>query len=395
MAIELDRNRWNKSRPCIGMHVQIRRHLVGTGVQIVIRDGRNDRRMLVGERELRALSCMDGSRDVTGIAIAAGLGADLVREFVQRLGELGLLDEGGEGLESSFARDLPVRALPGFGFECTGSGVCCELFDSLLFTPLEVARARAEAPEVLDAGHHAARAFSPAQGLDETLFAVAKRDGACVYLRADRGCAIYSVRPHGCRGFPMRHVDVGSEIRVAPRAECACVFGSGAGTITDAGRGSELAREIYVERPEGIDVEPTDALVIPDAGLAGWCSERAADAAPIDWGAIRARVDRLRGENAWRSEADITRRGLDWIGAALTRTQEREAAADEALFVRAAVFLGDLATDQPGAVLRAWEARIRIARRFPDEALEDLRHPLGLVNALSRGHGLGLDAGSR
>lgn len=388
MTIELDRTRWNLSRPRIGTHVEIRRHLVGSGVRIVIRDVRTDRRVVVGERELRAVRCMDGSRDVEGIAIAARLGADRVGEFVCQLGELGLLDPGGEAPEPSFARDLPVRALPGYGWDCDGSGTCCELFESVLFTPFEVACARAAAPDILDAGHDATLAFSPAQGLDETLLAVAVRDGACAYLGADRRCRIYGVRPHGCRGFPMRYVDVGSEIRVAPRAECGCVFEPGSGPITDAKRGSELPRETYVERPEGLDLGPTDALVIPEASLAEWCAEQAGGAAPIDWDAIRAGVERLRRESAWRLETDLTRQGFDWVATALGREDERESAADEALFIRAAVYLGDLAFPDRSAVLRGWEARIRIARRIPDEAIGRVRSPLGLVNALARGQGL-------
>lgn len=394
---EFDRSHWILSRPRLGMYVELRRHRIGSEVRLVVHDTKRDRRMLVGERELRALSCMDGTRDVTGIALASGLGRDRVAAFVRELHELGLFDEDDAPLGSSFARDLPVRALPGHGFDCDGSGACCELFDSVLFTPLDAARARAAAPDVLDAGHDPWRAFSPARGLDETLLAVARCDGACAYLREDRACGIYPHRPHGCRTFPMRHVDVGTEIRVAPRAECDCAFEPGTGPLTQASRGSELPRQTWVERPEGIDLTRSDGLELPETSVAEWCAAEAArlGAAPIDWGALSSRVERLMRDNAWRAERDRVRQGLTWMALALERDGEQPSDAAEALFVRASAFLGDLATGDMGATLRSWEARIRIARRMPAEASARVRTPLGLVNALARSLGLSIHAPAR
>lgn len=353
--------------------------------------------MLVGERELRALSRMDGTRDVTGIARASGLGREMVAAFVKELGELGLFDEHDDPLESSFARNLPVRALPGYGFGCDGSGGCCELFDSVLFTPLDTARARAIAPEVLDAGQDPSRAFTAARGNDRTLLAVARCDGACAYLREDRACRIYASRPHGCRTFPMRYVDVGTEIRVAPRAECACVFSPGAGRITDATKGSELPLETWVERPDGIDLARSEDLALPETSVAEWCASEAArlGAAPIDWSALASEVNGRVRQNAWRAERDLVRQGLTWMALALTRDDEQPFDEGEALFVRASTFVGDLAIGDMGATLRSWEARIRIARRMPAEASARVRTPLGLVNALARSLGLSIHAPAR
>jgi len=297
-----------------------------------------------------------------------------------------------------------VVCLPGVGFSCSGSGSCCELADSILFTPLESARARAAAPDVLDAGHVGERAFTPASGLDGTLLAVAAKDGACAYLRADRACGVYDVRPHGCRTHPIRFVDVGHEIRVAPRFVCACELEPSEAPLTHARRGAELPPELWVETlpavvrvgaerlPRAEALAWSDGLRLPDGDVAAWCSEKAAEAgaAPIDWAAVRAQVHGLSREHAWRAPTDALALGLRWIQASLDRDMETADPDAEARALAGHTFVGGLLMGgDVGRALRSLEARVRIARRFPSEskAHRFSQRALVVVNAVARATG--------
>lgn len=383
---------------------------------MVLHEG--ERAMQIGEREWSVVQAMDGSRDVEGIALASRVATPHVRAFVEALEGLGLLGEDAEDAPPpAFAADRPVRALPGYRFTCDGRGACCATFSTVLFTPLEAARARAAAPEVEDGGHDAARVFTPAEGLDRTLQAVAMRDGACVYL-GDDGCRIHAAagaeaKPFGCRTFPMRFVDTGAEIRVAPRPECACVFAPGADPITDATRGGELPRALHVPtlgvvRMGPDEVAPGEFIAWsdarrPSADAAAWCAGtadavaregRAAEDREGDPARLRAiaagvgaRAERLASVLAdHRGDDDPLRRRVGWLLDAARRVgQGQPRPEDEALYLRATLFggwLGDAPSVEDG--LRDLGAHILLARAFPPGA----PHPLAIVESLARAHGL-------
>jgi lysine-N-methylase len=376
------------SRPRLSPRIRARRHLVGDRSRLVLH--RPDGEVLaVGDREWAVLAAMDGTRDLEGIrAAAAAAGAAVshahLEAFVAQLRALGVVEDGAaeaptQAPPTALPRDLPVRALPRYRFRCDGSGSCCRLFGTVLFTPLEAARARAAVPEVLDGGHHEGRVFTPERGLDDTLRAVAMRDGACAYLAADGRCRIHAAagarhKPFGCRTFPARFVDTGREIRVTPRPECACVFDeAGDEPLTTATHGAALPPETFVPRvPDAVRMGPhtvdgprfvawCDAVELPPEGtdLAGWLEALAdaverhgsAAAAPGDAPAsdsrrVRGRgapssvptpdgeraasvdpllavADRLAAQHAdWRAEHDLVRRATDWVRAALRELRD-------------------------------------------------------------------------
>ena len=121
--------------------------------------------------------------------------------------------------------------------------------------------------------------------------------------------------------------------------------------------------------------------------MAAWCAELAGRTGPADLGPTAPRIRALLTKNAWRAEDDLVRRGLEWLAIAVGRDEGPARPAEERLFLRASIFLGDLAGDRAAAA-GVREARIRLARRLPDEALERVGSPLALVNALARGQGL-------
>lgn len=388
-------------RPRLRAHVRVRRHLVGDRAVVLLHAEVGRPPLGIGEREWRVVRAMDGTRDVEGVGLAAGVARDAVEVFVGQLEALGLLgDPSAAEPAASPARDLPVVPLPGYGFACTGRGACCGMADAILFTPLEAARARGAAPAVLDAGHDADRAFVPERGLDEAILTVAMVDGACAYLDAAGRCRVYAVRPHGCRTFPRWHVDVGVAIRVAPRLACACELEPADAPITEAVRGRDLPPALWVDRvPEAVRLGPAtvpaaEAMAFTDAiAWEGDVLEPVVELAdrlgapPVDRAALRARIDASVAANAWRAPDDRLRRALSWMRVAVDRDAPTERPEDERLAARALAFVGGLALGgDVGAALRALEERLWLARRFPDEAGAEgfARHPIALVNAVAR-----------
>jgi Fe-S-cluster containining protein len=381
----------------------------------------------LGEREWTVLRQADGTRDLEGIRLAASqagapVRAEHVREFLRQLAHLGCFDARSEEDDApALARDLPIEHLPGYTFACDGTGGCCGQFDTILFAPVEVARARALLPDVEDAGDRPERVFLPEHGTSSALSTVTRKDGRCLYLDTDGRCRIHAGKPAGCRTFPARFVDVGSAIRVLPRLECACVFASRpeGEPLTRATRGSELPPELFVPAlPAQIAmgerlVSPAELVAFFDersralegeADLAAlaWRLAAEIDGAPIDphraLRAARESVERLtRTHVAWRAPRDIVRLGVGWVRDALARIEpgalpppiEPE---DERLYLRAAFFATLGAESSAEAELRERAAAMWIARAFPDEARETREgaHPLAIVEALARGHGLRL-----
>ncbi len=421
----------------------MRRHVIGGAVRVVLHA--QGREIVLGEREWTVLRHADGTRDVEGITLAASMAGaharlEHVRAFFEELAALGMLARGdgdGEDEPAALARDVPVEPLPGYHFRCDGAGACCSQYDTIVFTPVEAVRARAARPELEDAALEPERAFTPHRGLHRSLLAVARRDGSCIYYEPDRrSCSIHEVKPAGCRMAPIRYVDVGRALRVAPRPECACVFDSdraGDGEpLTRARSGAELPREVFVPalapaRMARELLEPAALVSFFDAARAR-VEARDEDLAALAWSladhvadegahadpdgpisaptsAVRAHLraaaasaDRLaRMHTPWRAEGDVVRLGVEHARRALTRLAEgplpsaREPQ-DERLYLRATFFLTLGAERGVEAELRERAVAIWIARAFDDEARALAPHPLALVETLARGHGLALSA---
>lgn len=420
------------ARPRLGSHVRARRHVVGGHARIVLYVG--EHALHLGEREWSVLRQADGTRDLEGIRLAAeAVGARVsqahLEAFVGELARLGALDvaDTSPAEATSFARDLPVVSLPGYRFTCDGRGGCCRQYDTIVFTPLDQARARAALPDLEPV-------FLPESGHASPLSAVTRQEGACFYLDTCGRCRIHaaagpSAKPVGCGLFPRRYVDVGDAIRAVPRLECACAFEPGDAPVTDATRGADLAREAYVAYvPDAARIGPE---LVPRAELVAFfdrASELASvapDLAAFSWGladevekrgsralpserapgvntvqarlaAVSASADRLWARHAaWRLESDFVRLEVSWLRAALARLHAGELPdprepEDEALYVRAA-FFATLGSDAPvEAELRAMALTMWIARAFGDEprSRSDGAHPIAIVEALARGHGL-------
>lgn len=358
------------ARPRLADHVFARRHRHDGARVVVLHDTKNDVTVRIAERAWVLVSGMDGTRDLEGLAAwvkraGVAIGDEEMTSFLTELAAEGLVEDGpgeddvvtGEAAAQASsgggAPDRPVLALPGFGLRCDGQGTCCRFYPSVVFSPLEAARARGRLPLVEDAGLDQRRGFMPLAGLDDRLLAVALVNGRCAYLEADLRCGIHrsgaaADKPLGCRVYPARFVDDGSAIRVSPWLECGCVLASGLSAdgggepLTTATRGAELERAIFVERlpelvrlgrtltvprsevaalslelsschvPDGVASLLALAAVLDGGEVAG--AKRALEAPPPAelthlaerLAAIRPRVARLAAEE-WRSPEDFAR----------------------------------------------------------------------------------------
>ncbi len=259
-------------------------------------------------------------------------------------------------------------------------------------------------------------------------------------------------KPFGCSLYPRTFVDDGEVVRVSTSIECACVIRSigqsGGEPLVPAGatRRSELSPTVYVASlppdielgggrvasraqlrewsravvasltttdvpallwslattsdRDGLDAKPTaDTLVSPTpldaAVLHPWLA------------ALADTATELAGWDAqWRSEQDVARRGTVWVarvaaglGApgvleALLRDPAPEPEV-ERFYLRALVHGHRVVRGVPLAdALRDLAVRLLVARAFTsfvtEEERHDLRteHPLALVEAMMRGHGL-------
>ncbi len=372
---------------------------------MVLSDDRRGQTLALGPREWRLVAAMDGTRDAAGVRAAAGVRVadEELRRFVTELAGLGLLDaEPGEPASTSaFARDLPLEVLEGARFRCDGRGDCCGSFDSILFTPLEQARARAAAPEVLDGGDDPGRVFLPAYGLDDALAAVAAIDGTCAYRDAATGrCRIHPARPHGCRSYPLAPLDVGDAIRVSLRTDCACALDLDGPPLETPARGGELPRALHVPRlparvtiAEGEDVSREAYLAWLDARLAEARGDAPLEAlSAIAFGdrdpvaGLAEPLARLRARHAFRAPHDPTRRALEAATRALDRAPAPLPEARERAFLRARLFV---LWPEPTArdALAAVVLTLALARRFAPEDRAAMACPIASADAL-RAHGL-------
>jgi lysine-N-methylase len=354
----------------------------------------------------------------------------------------------------------PLDPLPGFTLSCDGSGSCCRLYASIVFAPVEAARARALLPRILGGGDRHERVFMPERGSAPTGGAVVTLcDGRCAYLADSGRCGLHeaggaSAKPIGCAAFPATFTDDGEAVRVSVAVECACVLASigregGAPLLPPAARVlGDLPQALNVTRVPAL-VQVTPAAMAQRADFIAWSVRvstllprpdtaaalvslgatvarggltadpepalvRPALVAPssvIPWiDALRRRARRREHEDAaWRSEHDLARRAMRWIAAATEALLDRavlealvaapaSAPADESFYVRALLHGRTLATAELPLSLGLHDRAVRllVARALPlvlagcppgelDPACD---HPLALVEAMLRGHGL-------
>ncbi|MFK7986738.1 MAG: YkgJ family cysteine cluster protein [Sandaracinaceae bacterium] len=411
--------------------MRARRHLRAEGSRVVLHDDRSGNALQLGEREWAVVSSLDGTRSLAGVVEAAAQRGTRVSEahvkaFVDQLGALGFFDAAEthpESVSSSFARDLPIETLPGWGYRCDGRGGCCQTFSTVIFTPLEAAVARATLPDHHDAGVAPGRFFTPEHGLDASLYAAPLERGRCSYLDRERRCQLHAAagptaKPQGCRTHPLRFLDVGTHIRCAPRPECACLFVPADGVDGVPSAGAQLPRETYVPRlqlgplgianatrdtPIGALLDWLDGLPPPDEDGAAYLERvaqalrtsgitapasrsRTPRAAPPD---VRARATRLAAQRASLDLADdLVRRAATWIADAQP-TGSEPPGPGERLYVRALLYAPPDSGSLPDALMRA-AARLRLARALDPNNLDDpaASPPIALLEAMLRGYAL-------
>jgi lysine-N-methylase len=452
-------------RPLLADHALARLHVVGGEELVVVHDTRTGRLYRLGPREWAMAASADGTRDLDGVLLAAARrGAratpPALRAFFEALAGAGLLVE---DAVPSPADDLvgtpperPLAVLSGFRLTCTGQGGCCRQYASIVFSPLEAARARALLPLVCDAGREPEGGFSPERGaLGDRGSAVAMIDGRCAYLdEADR-CALHAAggarsKPLGCRLYPATFVDDGDEVRASVAVECACVLASAdasegeplvdprarsRGDLDEAAHVDVLAVELSITEAARaargdavawsrralarVEAEPGDlpalfwslARDVEARGLEGPHASgpppalAAAEARPWLEALAPAAAHRAREEASFRSPRDLARLGARWIADTSARLLEPEALAAlltapaprpdlERFYARAvlhghALFTAGLPLTR---ALRDRAVRLLVARAAtlvppPDDAA--FEHPLAVVEAILRGHGLG------
>jgi lysine-N-methylase len=423
-------------RPRLAEHVVARRHLVGDRSSVVLHDLRSGRAVRLGAREWELLASADGTRDLDGILLAAAregahARAPHLQAFLAQLHDAGFLDGGEEEAAPAVdaradddARELEVLA--DFALHCDGQGSCCRQYETVLFAPVEAARARATCPDVLGAGARHELAFLPEHGSSRRGgSAVALVGGACAYLDVETGlgCRIHAAggedaKPLGCRLFPATFVDDGVRVRVSAAVECACVLASvgrdgGAPLVSRSARArAALAPEIDVVRVPPIVRLAADRTAT-SAELHAWSRLAAAAPAPHDavdallmladhieregltavtmppadtararhhdevlrasLRALHVRIERkARDGAAWRGEADFAQQAITWMARACATLTDDLAparipppdASREAFYVRAALFGHALALDDVpfASALRDRATRLVLAR---------------------------------
>ncbi|MBM4359665.1 MAG: YkgJ family cysteine cluster protein [Deltaproteobacteria bacterium] len=430
----------------LGQEIAARRHRVDGRALIALPDARDGRLAVIGEREWTLLRQADGTRDAEGVRVAAErAGARVTREGIERffaeLAEAGLLAEDGdprlEAGERAAAEpggtdetDKELVPLPGYRLRCDGRGSCCRIYPTTLFSEPDATRARALAPDVLDAGEDASRAFTPSRGSyamaaesaggDYGGLAVAMVDGACAFWTPG-GCRVHAAggpraKPAGCRLYPASFVDEGERVSVTVLPECACAFRSartpGVGDVlTEVNSSSGLDTLVHVEQLP-VFIAITEEVQWPRARYLAWqrglamnWSERVpgdgartllsladsllgSDPGPSSSGALPLEVELARElaelverarrrsvlHEPWRSAFDLARLVPRWLvaaGACVQRHGSGEPASeDEAFYVRA-VAHGHLWIEDGRTLscsLRRRAARILLARRLADAA---------------------------
>lgn len=384
-------------RPRLADHVLARLHVVNGEERVILHDLETAGLLGIGLREWGFLAAADGTRDVEGIVLSAQREGSHAREgavraFLEQLHAAGLLSNGIEeevSAGSSLSTGSPVGAefksiggeralrpivaLPNFTLDCDGGGTCCCVYASVVFAPVEAARARALLPLLRSGGERHEHVFMPERGTAPTGgSAVALSNGACIY-RADTGrCLLHEAggplaKPSGCRTFPATYTDDGETIRVSVAVECACVLrsvgGTGGASLVPAGATvlGDLDPSIFITRlPEMVAIDA--ATSVPRPVFLAWSRQTSAALAasqvssvdmaralfrladritavglterwnPMSNGTpLRARevrpwimalasraMARAHQDASWRSERDYARRATAWIATTAT-----------------------------------------------------------------------------
>jgi lysine-N-methylase len=426
-------------RPRLARRVLARRYVTGSELRGALHDVETGRITTLDRVEWVLLAGADGTRDLEGVCAAA------IREgarvtpaeagaFFARLAAEGLLDDGVEeppaappasAAEEAAIATRPLDVLEGFSLHCDGRGSCCRFYGSVIFDPIEAARARALRPEVLGGGFRHEHVFSPHQGTGILgSSAVTLVDGRCAYLASSGRCSLHErggplAKPAGCRAFPATLIDDGETVRVSVAVECACVLASvgrpgGAPLVPEGARvRGDLDAGIGIATlPEVIAI--AEGVSAPRAELVAW-SRRAMASGPFPdpaaalfgladaierrglgegtagpWPALDAVVVRpwiealaraaaraVRRDEAYRSERDLALRAARWL--AITAALLLDPGVLEALleapvpapdaehfYVRANLHGHRLLDDPPLArALRDRAVRLVVARAMP------------------------------
>ncbi|MFO0612046.1 MAG: hypothetical protein U0414_05640 [Polyangiaceae bacterium] len=418
-------------RPRLSPRVLPRRYLDGNE-RIALHAG--GRVLVLDEASFRVARCLDGTRDVEGVRLAAlGSGVACTSEDVERilatLSDAGMLEQGVDLATPDEApapvADREVVALPDYAFECDGSGGCCSQYPSIGLDAADARRALAAGMRLLPDDRDGERTLMPFDASRGTRrLAMALVEGRCLQLDEDGKCAIHraageAAKPRGCRLYPLTFLDDGEKVRVSVGFECSCVFTSATrarpgDVLTSARRTAEL--------PEGARVRALPELlsIAGRAGarrevLAAWLDAFSRGAGGGD--AIRALLDaagRLVSEagdaagevpslesmlasyaagfaaadessQAWRSARDRIRCMRTVVREAAARAQPATAPSDEAaeaFYLRASLFGLDYLGPAPVVhALIGAAARLVIARHVGGE----LGHPIAVVEATARG----------
>ena len=443
--------------PRLAEHALVRRHVIDGEETVVIHDTRTGDLVRMGTREWAQLSAADGTRDLAGLTLAAAKSGALRRAseivmVLERLQGMGLLADGIDRADPPPpAAFRPLFVLPDFSLTCDESGACCGVYGSILFTPLEAARARAALPLVRDGGEQQDQVFTPEAGTDASgRLAVALVDNRCAYLGGDGRCGVHAAagadaKPATCRIYPATFVDDGETIRVSLGVECPCVLDSvgvaGGAPLVPAGAqnradlpvgarvlalpdplaitdGASVARAAYVRWSRLVAAQPSPAEPVAalwslaaavelhgldeTATIAALASPTLPDVnAVAHWiQALSERADsRVTSASAWRSARDRSLTASREIAAAAAQLRDPAALAlalatpssepaAEAFYLRAVIHGHQITGRLPLALsLRDRAVRLLVARAMA-VASPEARRPLAILEAMMRGHGM-------
>jgi lysine-N-methylase len=443
--------------PRLAEHALVRRHVIDGEETVVVHDTRSGDLVRMGTREWAQLAAADGTRDLAGLTLAAAKSGALRRAseivmILERLQGMGLLADGIDRADPPPASiERPLFVLPDFSLTCDASGACCGVYGSIVFTPLEAARARAALPLLRDGGAREEQMFTPEHGTDASgRLAVTLVDNRCAYLGGDGRCGIHAAagadaKPSTCRIYPATFVDDGETIRVSLGVECPCALDSvgvagGAPLVPESARNrADLpAGATVVALPDPLAL--TDAVAVPRAAYVRWSRLLAARPSPADpvaalWSlaasveqggldeaatlaalasptlpdvnavlpwiqALSERADsRVTSASAWRSARDRSLTASLEIAAAAASLRDPAALAAalaapspapvaEAFYLRAVIHGHQIVGRLPLALaLRDRAVRLLVARAMSALAPAQ-RHPLTILEAMMRGHGV-------
>lgn len=430
-----------------------RRHVVGGRERVVLHDEARHEAVELPVATWAVLACADGTRDVAGIAAAAArLGAGATEAAVAALLEAmharGALENGAPPHEPDVVtirprpEDVsrqPVAPLPGYRFDCDGSGGCCSAYGSILLTPGDRDRARAALEGETRAGVPMSRWFTPDHGSAPTPLSVPLHiEGGCGFLGDDGLCEIHrrvglAGKPRACAAFPLIACSDGEEVRVSVTPECACVL-----RLAAPGRGEPLAESWR----SGSDLPPTTVVDVLPATLTvsagrthsrAWVREQVADVlaalptavdpartcwecadswsgasptnpvlAPYVDSLLPVARDLLRRRSTYAPDGDWVLGSLRWLvgtlhllGEASLQEMILEASETgdptEQLYLRSSLWAyRDFIETPLELVMRAHAAKIWIGRAMAEVPLapSDTAVPLATLSMLMRGHGL-------